>query len=96
MSRLLQFSIRSYRRHKAQEGIPLQGVAALAVAASAEAFQVESRLIDVETTGELTQGMTVIDRRATRSGRNNFDVVTSIDDVGVVDYFTRAIRRVCQ
>ena len=96
VSRLLQFSIRSYRRHKAQEGIPLQGVAALAVAASAEAFQVESRLIDVETTGELTQGMTVIDRRATRSGRNNFDVVTSIDDVGVVDYFTRAIRRVCQ
>jgi inosine-uridine nucleoside N-ribohydrolase len=71
-------------------------VSAVAVAASAEAFQVESQFIDIETTGELTQGMTVVDRRQVRAERYNFDVVSSIDDVGVVDYFTRAIRRVCQ
>lgn len=96
VSSLLQFAVRGYRCHEAREGIPLHAVAALAVAASAEAFQVDSSLIDIETTGELTQGMTVIDQRHTRSGRSNFDVVSSIDDVGVVDYFTRAIRRVCQ
>lgn len=96
VSGLLQFAVRGFRQHEAREGIPLHSVSALAVAASAEAFQVESSLIDIETTGELTQGMTVIDQRHTRPGRSNFDVVTSIDDVGVVDYFTRAIRRICQ
>ncbi len=96
VSRLLQFAVRGYRRHEALEGIPLHGVSALAVAASAEAFQVEGEHVDIETTGELTQGMTVVDRRHTRSGRHNFDVVSSIDDVGVIDYFTRAIRRICQ
>lgn len=96
VSSLLQFAVRGYRRHAAQEGIPLHGVAALAVAAGAEAFQVENRLVDVETAGELTQGMTVIDRRRGRSGRTNCDIVSSIDDIGVVDYFTRAVRRVCQ
>lgn len=96
VSSVLQFAVRSHRRHEAQEGIPLRGVSALAVAASAEAFQAESAHIDVETTGELTQGMTVVDQRHRRSGHSNFDVVSSIDDAGVVDYFTRAIRRICQ
>lgn len=96
VSSLLQFAVRGYRCHEALEGIPLHSVSALAVAASAEAFQVESAQIDVETTGELTQGMTVIDRRLCRSRRNNFDLVSSIDDNGVVDYFTSAIRRICQ
>ena len=96
VSRLLQFSVRGYRQHEALEGIPLHGVSAVAVAASAEAFQVETQFIDIETTGELTQGMTVVDRRQARAERHNFDVVSSIDDVGVVDYFTRAIRRICQ
>ena len=96
VAEMLQFAVRSHRRHEAQEGIPLHAVSALAVAAGAESYQVEGGVIDIETTGELTQGMTVLDQRHTRSGRTNFDVVSSIDDVGVVDYFTRAIRRICQ
>ena len=96
VSGLLQFAVRGYRRHEAQEGIPLRGIAALAVATSAESFQTESAHIDVETAGELTQGMIVVDRRHIRAGRSNFEVVSFIDDAGVVDYFTRAIRRVCQ
>lgn len=96
VSRLLQFAVRGYRDHEAQEGIPLHGVSALAVAAGVEAFQAESAYIDIETAGELTQGMTVVDHRHIRAGRSNFEVVSSIDDAGVVDYFTRAIRRICQ
>jgi inosine-uridine nucleoside N-ribohydrolase len=92
---LLQFAIRGHRQYAATEGIPLQGVAALAVAARAEAFQLEGAVVDVETTGELTLGATVVDRRPTRSHRQNFSVVASIDDLGVVDYFARAVRRIC-
>jgi len=92
---LLEFAIRGHRRFTATEGIPLHGVAALAVAVRAEAFQLEGAVVDVETTGELTQGMTVVDRRPARSHRQNFSIVTSIDDVGTVDYFARAVRRIC-
>ncbi len=92
---LLEFAIRGHRQFAATEGIPLQGIAALAVAVRAEAFQLEGAVVDVETTGELTHGMTVVDRRPIRSHRQNFSVVASIDDVGVVDYFARAVRRIC-
>lgn len=95
VSNLMQYAIRGHRQYAATEGIPLHGIAALAVAARAESFQLEGFAVDVETTGELTQGATVVDRRPTRSRQQNVSVVTSIDDVGVVDYFARAIRRIC-
>ena len=92
---LLQYAIRGQRQYAATEGIPLNSVAALAVAADAENFQQEGATADVETTGELTHGMTVVDRRPIHSTRDNFGVVSALDDVGVVDYFARAVRRIC-
>jgi len=92
---LLQYAIRGQRQYAATEGIPLNAVAALAVAVGAEAFQQEDALLDIETAGELTYGMTVLDRRATQTQGRNFSLITSIDDVGVVDYFARAVRSIC-
>ena len=91
----LQFAVRGYRRHLALEGIPLHAIAALNVAAGAEVFQTDAGTVDVETSGELTRGITVVDRRRVGSGKANFDIVSSINDVGVIDYFTRVIRRIC-
>ncbi len=96
LSSLLQFSIRANRQELAFEGIPLHGVVALAVAAQAEAFTVEAVCAEVETVGQLTRGMTVIDRRSTFTGQTNVDLVTSIDEHGVVDYFSRSFRRAAQ
>lgn len=91
---MLHYSARSYRQHMAFEGIPLHSIAALAIAARAEAYTVSPMIVDVETTGELTRGMTVIDRRRMARKLANTDVVTSIDAPGVIDYFSRSIRRV--
>ena len=97
VSGLLQFSLRGHHQQLAFEGLRLQSVAALAVAAAAEPFRTESVCLDVETSGDLTRGATVVDRRHNEAaaGPQNFDLVTSIDEMRVVDYFTRAIRRAC-
>jgi len=93
LTSMLQFAIRANRQDLAFEGIALHGVAALAVAAKAEAFTVEAVHADVETSGQLTRGMTVVDRRRISRGKTNVDFVSSIDEHGVIDYFSRHFRR---
>ncbi|APZ92805.1 nucleoside hydrolase [Fuerstiella marisgermanici] len=93
LSSMLQFSLRA-NHQLAMEGIPLHGVVALAVAAKAEAYSLEAARVDVETSGELTRGMTVVDRRPGYKGQTNVDLVSSVDELGVVDYFSRSLRRV--
>ena len=90
---MLQFSVRANRQQLACEGIPLHGVTALAVAGKAEAFTIKPVRAEVETIGELTRGMTVIDRRRVTVGQMNVDVVSSVDSLGIVDYFSRSFRR---
>ena len=92
LASMLQFSIRANRQELAFEGIPLHSVVALAVAAHAESFSVEAVRADVESSGQLTRGMTVIDRRRVFVGQTNVDLVSSIDDKGVIDYFSRSFR----
>ncbi|MEZ6121581.1 MAG: nucleoside hydrolase [Planctomycetaceae bacterium] len=93
ISSMLQFAIRANRQQLACEGIALHSVVALAIAAKAEAFTLESVQADVETSGELTRGMTVIDRRRINSSQTNLELVTSVDDLGIIDYFSRSLRR---
>ncbi len=91
---MLQYAVRAHHQHLGLEGIPLNSIAALAVAARAERFTAEAALVDVETSGELTRGMTVLDRRRVALTQTNVDVVTSVDAPGIIDYFSRSIRRV--
>lgn len=93
LSKMLQFSLLANRQHLAFEGIALHAVAALAVATKAERFSVKPVKADIETSGQLTRGMTVIDRRRSANCQTNIDLVTSIDELGIVDYFSRGLRR---
>ena len=93
LSKMLQFLLLANRQHLAFEGIALHAVAALAVATKAERFSVTPVKAEIETSGQLTRGMTVIDRRQTANRQTNIDLVTSIDELGIVDYFSRGLRR---
>ena len=93
LSDMLRFSYRAHHQ-LALEEIPLHAVVALAVAARAESFAVEPVRADVETDGRLTRGMTVIDRRVDIMGQTNIDVVSRVDEHGIVDYFSRSLRRI--
>ena len=91
---LMQFAVRANRQHMPQEAVSLPAVSALAVASRAARFSTESVVLDVETTGDITCGMTVIDSRPFRSGQTNAEVVTELDVAAVIDYFCRGVRRI--
>lgn len=91
---LLQFAVRANRQFLPREEVPIPAAAVLAIAAHATKFATESVVLDVETTGELTSGMTVVDRRPFRSRQTNAEVVTHIDVPAVTDYFCRGVRRI--
>lgn len=91
---LMQFAVRANRQHMPQEAVSLPAVSALAIAARAARFSTESVVLDVETAGDITCGMTVIDSRPFRSGQTNAEVVTELDVAAVIDYFCRGVRRI--
>lgn len=91
---LMQFAVRATHQFLPRESIAIPAVCGLAVAARSERFTVKSRSVDVETGGDLCNGMMVMDQRPFRVAHPNVDVVTEIDDAAVVDYFCRNIRRV--
>lgn len=89
LNRILPFALRAHHQHLGQEGIRLHELAALALISEPRFFETESLAVDIETTGELTRGMTVLDRRGTPQWQANLDAVTGIDAQGVLDYLVR-------
>lgn len=77
--------IRANHELFAAEGLSLHEVVALVAAINPELVERASMAIDVETTGELTRGMTVFDRRGVHQWQTNIDVATSADTQGILD-----------
>ena len=76
---LLPYAFRSYRQQLGQESIQLNDVIAMMAAISPELIQAEEMAGDVEIQGELTQGMTIFDRRPQPEWSCNMEVATVID-----------------
>ena len=51
---------------------------------------------DVETSGELSRGATVFDRRMPRQWRTNMEVAVSIDVEAAVDAFYNSLKYAAQ
>jgi len=85
---LLPFALRAARRHLGQEGIALRGIAALTAFTRPQLFSRRLMAVDVEIAGELTRGMTVVDRRGLRHELPNIEVLSEIDHRAAFDYFT--------
>ncbi|MCA8986389.1 MAG: nucleoside hydrolase [Planctomycetaceae bacterium] len=85
---LISFALRSARRHLGQEGVALRGLAALTAVTRPQLFARRLMAVDVETSGELTRGMTVVDQRGLRHEDANLEVVTEIETRPAFDYFT--------
>lgn len=91
---LMQFAVRANRQFLPREEVPIPAAVVVAVAAHSAKFMTESVALDVETTGELTSGMTIADRRPYGTRQTNAEVVTQIDAPAVIDYFCRGVRRI--
>jgi len=88
---LLPFALRAHHEHLGLEGVQLAEVAALASISQPHLVTTQSMVIDVETGGELTRGMTVFDRRPNSIRQPNIDVTTSLDTQGLFDYVRRIV-----
>jgi inosine-uridine nucleoside N-ribohydrolase len=91
--RLLAHSFRAHRQLLGSEGIGLYDAVALVAATNPELFERETVAADVETSGELTAGMLVVDRRRVRHWRPNVDLLVGCDAAGVQDCILRSLAR---
>jgi inosine-uridine nucleoside N-ribohydrolase len=75
------------------EGFYLKDVLGVAAVALPGAISTRPLAVDVETRGELTRGMSVVDARPT-APKPNVDLAVGVDVQAVRDYMTRILRSV--
>ncbi len=91
LRRVMPYAFRAQRERLGQETIYLHEAVALAAVAHPELFQTVRMAGDVETSGELTTGATVLDRRTNPQWRPNLDVAVSTEPTAVIDYIMRGL-----
>jgi len=89
--RMLPHAYRAQRQLLGSEGIRLHGTVALVAATHPELFERATVAADVETGGELTAGMLVVDRRQARQWQPSADILTVCDAVAVEDCILRGL-----
>ena len=90
---LMSYLLRQHRHVMGVEGIALQTLVGLATVARPRLVDFATMSVDVETTGELTRGMTVFDSRPNSAMHENIEVVTEVDSTGVLEYFDQCVHR---
>jgi len=79
LKQVLPYAFRAYRQQLGQESINLNDAVGLLSVLESKLFKFEDMAGQVETSGELTRGVTVFDRRIHREWRENMEVATSIE-----------------
>lgn len=91
LSKILPGAYRAHRQRLGIEGTYVHDAVAVVAAIHPELFTMERLHGDVETSGLLTLGATVFDRRATSDSTPNMDVATSVEVAGVKDCLLRGL-----
>ncbi|MGI9456133.1 MAG: nucleoside hydrolase [Aeoliella sp.] len=91
LARVLPGAYRSYRQHLGIEGVYVHDAIAVVAALRPSLFTTERMHGDVETSGELTHGATIFDRRTTNHEQPNMDVATKMDVVEVEAAITQTL-----
>jgi purine nucleosidase len=91
LMKILPGAYRVHRQRLALEGIYVHAAVAVIAANHPELFTMHRLHGEVETSGELTYGATVFDRRRLPDSQPNMDVALEVDTAGVVDALLRAL-----
>lgn len=83
LSRILPGAYRTARQHMGIEGINVHDAVAVVAAMRPALFTMDRLYGDVETSGDLTHGVTVFDRRSISTEQPNMDVAVEIDAAAV-------------
>lgn len=89
---LVSYALRSSRQVLGQEGSHLHDAVAMVAALNPELFTTQHLAGEVETTGELTLGATVFDRRLPPQWRRNMEVAVDVDAPAAIDAILRGLR----
>ena len=92
LRQLLPFLFRSHRQQLGLESIHLQDTMALLLLTDPDLFETRPMAGDVETSGELTIGATVFDRRVTTQWRENMEVANGINVAGIRQRLGQLLR----
>jgi len=92
LRKILPHYYRTHRQMLGREGIHLRDAVALTAVTNPELFEFVEMAGDVETSGDLTQGATVFDRRSVREWRPNMDVAVNVEPAAVKDNILRCLK----
>jgi inosine-uridine nucleoside N-ribohydrolase len=92
LRQIVPFGIRASSNLYGIEGFHLKDVLGVAHLALSGVVSTERLYVDVETRGELTRGMSVVDSRPVPSAPHNVHLGIGVDVVGVRDYINRILR----
>jgi inosine-uridine nucleoside N-ribohydrolase len=93
LRKIVPFGIRASSNLYGIEGFHLKDVLGVVAVAVPAAVSSEPHPVDVETRGDLTRGMTVIDARANPSGAPNARVATGTAVAEVREYIVRTLEQ---
>jgi inosine-uridine nucleoside N-ribohydrolase len=93
LQRVLPHAFRAHRQLLGTEGICLHDVVTLVSLLHPELFERTTVGADVETSGELTTGMLVVDHRSSNRWKRNVDLLVEVDASAVRDCILRGIAQ---
>jgi inosine-uridine nucleoside N-ribohydrolase len=94
LRKMVPFGVHATAQACGIEGIMLRDVLGVAAVALPTAIRAKPATVDVETQGEITRGMMVVDQRP-RRGDPNLDVAYEVDLAAVRDYMWKVLRAAC-
>jgi inosine-uridine nucleoside N-ribohydrolase len=91
LRQIVPFGIRATANHYGVEGFQLKDVLGIFALVRPGALTTRAVYVDVESQGELTRGMSVVDLRPTPAGRPNVHLATGVDVDEVRSYIERTL-----
>src|SRR5207245_2003466 len=86
LRKIVPFGIRASSNLYGIEGFHMKDVLAIVALTLRKALTVHPYFVDVETQGELTRGVSVVDARPNPAGKPNVDLAVGVDVLAVRDY----------
>lgn len=93
LRKIVPFGIRASSNLYGIEGFHLKDVLGLAALSLPNAIATKPHYVNVETRGELTRGMSVVDCRPKPAAAPNVNMAVGVDIAAVRDYIFRTLRR---
>lgn len=92
LSELVPYYFRATRKHLGQETVAFQAVLPILMLAEPMLLEWQQMAGDIETSGDLTRGATVFDKRLQRGWRENMEVAKRLDLRAAKDAFFNCLK----